>query len=143
MKKLFTLLVVTLFAGVAFADNDRAVDFNELPQKAQKFIQTNFPNYELSYAKKDVDFFYSEYEVMLVDGTKIEFSGDGDWKDVECRKNAVPTAIVPKQISEYVAKKYPDVKILKIDREENYDIELSNRLELTFDKKFRLIDIDD
>ena len=71
MKKLFTLLVVTLFAGVAFADNDRAVDFNELPQKAQKFIQTNFPTYELSYAKKDVDFFYSEYEVMLVDGTKI------------------------------------------------------------------------
>ena len=80
---------------------------------------------------------------MLVDGTKIEFSGDGNWKDVECRKSAVPTAIVPKQITEYVAKKYPDVKILKIDREENYDIELSNRLELTFDKKFRLIDIDD
>lgn len=142
MKKLLTLLVVTLFAGVAFADNDRAVDFNELPQKAQKFIQTNFPNYEVSYAKKDVDFFNSEYEVMLVDGTRIEFSGDGEWKDVECRKSAVPTAIVPKQIAEYVAKKYPDAKILKIDREENYDVELSNRLELEFDKKFRLIDID-
>ncbi len=142
MKKLLTLLVVTLFTGVAFADNDRAVDFNELPQKAQKFIQTNFPNYEVSYAKKDVDFFNSEYEVMLVDGTRIEFSGDGEWKDVECRKSAVPTAIVPKQIAEYVAKKYPDAKILKIDREENYDVELSNRLELEFDKKFRLIDID-
>ncbi len=143
MKRLFTLLLVTLFAGVAFADNDRAIDFNELPEKAQKFIQTHFPNYELSYAKKDVDFFYSEYEVMLVDGTKLEFSGDGEWKDVECRKGAVPAAIVPKQITEYVAKRYPDTKILKIDREDNYDIELSNRLELTFDKKYRLIDIDD
>lgn len=143
MKKLFTLLVATLLAGVAFADNDRAVDFNELPEKAQKFIQTYFPDYELSYAKKDVDFFYSEYEVMLVDGTKLEFSGDGEWKDVECRKGAVPAAIVPKQITEYVAKRYPEVKILKIDREDNYDIELSNRLELTFDKKYRLIDIDD
>ena len=146
MKKLFTLLVVTLLTGVgvAFADNDKAIDFNQLPEKAQKFIKTHFPNYEISYAKEDADFFYSEYEVMLVNGTKLEFTSSGDWKDVESRVGEVPAAIVPKQIKEYVGKKYPDAKILKIDRENaNYDIELSNRLELTFDKKYRLIDIDD
>lgn len=144
MKRLFTTLVVTLLAGVgvAFADNDRAIDFNQLPEKAQKFVKTYFPNFEISYAKQDVDFFHSEYELMLVDGTRLEFAGNGEWKDVECKVNAVPAAIVPKQIAEYVNKKYPDVKILKIERDNNYDIELSNRLELTFDKKYRLIDID-
>lgn len=81
---------------------------------------------------------------MLADGTKLEFNGDGEWKDVDCKYGAVPAAIVPKQITDYVAKHYPDVKIIKIDRDRrDYEVSLSNRLELTFDMQFNLVDIDD
>ena len=145
MKKLFTLLVVTLLTGVgvAFADNDKAIDFNRLPEKAQKFIKTHFPNYEISYAKEDVDFFYSEYEVMLVNGTKLEFTSSGDWKDVDCRYEEVPAAIVPQPIREFVASTHPGEKILKIEKDRGYyEVKLSNRYELTFNKDYKIVDID-
>jgi predicted nucleotide-binding protein (sugar kinase/HSP70/actin superfamily) len=75
---------------------------------------------------------------------KIEFNGDGEWKDVDCKFGAVPAAIIPKKIASYVEKNYPDAKIIKIDRDRrDYEVSLSNRLELTFDMKFNLVEIDD
>ena len=44
----------------------------------------------------------------------------------------------------YVKENYPDVKVLMIERDRNdYELKLSNRLELTFDTKYNIIDIDD
>ena len=44
----------------------------------------------------------------------------------------------------YVKDNYPDVKVLLIERDRNdYELKLSNRLELTFDTKYNIIDIDD
>jgi hypothetical protein len=51
---------------------------------------------------------------------------------------------VPEAIRLYVQSNYENTKILKIERSsKEYEVELSNRLELTFDKEFHLIDIDD
>ena len=62
---------------------------------------------------------------------------------IECEKGVVPNTIVPK-ISEYVAKRYKDVRIVKIERDKrNYDVELSNDLELRFNSRFELVNIDD
>ena len=52
-------------------------------------------------------------------------------------------AIVPQQIRDYVTKNYPKNKIVAIDRDRrDYEVELDNGLDLKFDLKFRLIDID-
>lgn len=51
---------------------------------------------------------------------------------------------VPAQIAQYVSGHYPDASIVQIDRDKHdYEVKLSNGLELTFDLKFNLIDIDD
>jgi hypothetical protein len=43
-----------------------------------------------------------------------------------------------------VAKKYASTKVVELKREHNeWEVKLSNGLELTFDKQFKLIDIDD
>lgn len=56
----------------------------------------------------------------------------------------MPADIVPQQIKDYVKQNYPDARITKIDRDRrDYEVSLSNRLELTFNKEFRLIEIDD
>ena len=145
MKKLFlTLSVIFAAVGVACADVDRPIEVDKLPEAAQKFLKLYFPQVDVSLAKVDVELTYKEYEVVLTNGTRIEFSSNGEWKDVDCKFDVVPEGIVPRPIVDYVAKHYPDVKIVRIDRDRNsIEVALSNRLELTFDKKYRIVDIDD
>ena len=84
-----------------------------------------------------------DYKVVFVNGAKVEFAKNGEWKDVECKYGEVPAAIVPQQIRDYVTKNYPKNKIVAIDRDRrDYEVELDNGLDLKFDLKFRLIDID-
>ena len=145
MKKIMSVLAVLfLTLNVACANEDRPIQVEQLPAAAQKFIKAHFPDPKISYAKIDDELVYKEYEVMFADGVKIEFNGDGEWQDVDCKFGAVPAAIIPKKIANYVAKNYPDAKIIKIDRDRrDYEVSLSNRLELTFDMKFNLVEIDD
>ncbi|MBQ5785524.1 MAG: PepSY-like domain-containing protein, partial [Alistipes sp.] len=63
---------------------------------------------------------------------------------VDCKYGQVPSAIVPKQILKYLSSKYPDVKVVKIERlRKGFEVSLSNRIELEFDQQFRVVDIDD
>lgn len=146
MKKILFALVAFLSFGVSAvkADNDKIISKNELPAQAQQFINEHFNGVKLSYAKLERDFLENSYEVMLANGAKLEFSSKGTWEDVDCRYGEVPAAIIPQPIKEYIKSNYPGEKVLKIERERNrYELKLSNRLELTFDENFRIIDIDD
>ena len=145
MKRLFiTLSVIFAAVGVACADVDKPIEVDKLPEAAQKFLKQYFPQVDVTLAKVDNELTYKEYEVLLTNGTRIEFGSNGEWKDVDCKFDVVPEGIVPRPIVDYVAKHYPDAKIVRIDLERrNYEVVLSNRLELTFDKKFKLVEIDD
>ena len=145
MKKLvLTLSVFFAAIGVACADVDRPIEVDKLPDAAQKFLKQYFPNASVSLAKVDVELAYKEYDVLLTDGTRIDFNNSGEWIDVDCKYAAIPEGIVPQQIVDYVAKNYPNVNILRIERDRHtYEVSLSNRLKLTFDKKFKIVDIDD
>lgn len=146
MKKILFALVAFLSFGVSAvkADNNKIINKNELPAQAQQFINEHFNGVKLSYAKLERDFLENSYEVMLANGAKLEFSSKGTWEDVDCRYGEVPAAIIPQPIKEYIKSNYPGEKVLKIERERNrYELKLSNRLELTFDENFRIIDIDD
>ena len=146
MKKILVALVAFLSFGVSVvkADNDKIISKNELPAQAQQFINEHFNGVKLSYAKLERDFLENSYEVMLANGAKLEFSSKGTWEDVDCRYGEVPAAIIPQPIKEYIKSNYPGERVLKIERERNrYELKLSNRLELTFDENFRIIDIDD
>lgn len=122
MKKLMMILAgaaLLATSAPAFAGNDRPIAVGELPAVSQEFIKTHFA------------------------GVEVEFAKNGEWKDVECKYGEVPAAIVPQQIRDYVTKNYPKNKIVAIDRDRrDYEVELDNGLDLKFDLKFRLIDID-
>ena len=127
----------------AFAGNDRPIAVGELPAVSQEFIKTHFAGVEVSFSKVDEELFDKDYKVVFVNGAKVEFAKNGEWKDVECKYGEVPAAIVPQQIRDYVTKNYPKNKIVAIDRDRrDYEVELDNGLDLKFDLKFRLIDID-
>ena len=89
------------------------------------------------------DFFYKSYEVIFTNGNKVEFGKNGNLEEVNCKYTSVPTAIIPTTIQKYVTTNYPDTRVLKIERDKKeYEVQLSNRVELKFDLKFNLIDID-
>ncbi|HIX27475.1 MAG TPA: PepSY-like domain-containing protein [Candidatus Barnesiella excrementigallinarum] len=146
MKKLMILSAILMVFGIttACADNDKPIAVTQLPQKAQQFIKTHFSKEKVAFAKLERDFLETTYEVVFTNSTKLEFQKDGNWKEVDCKYSTVPTGIVPAQIAQYVTQNYPDTKIVKIDRDKrDYEVKLTNGLELTFDLKFNLIDIDD
>ena len=122
-----------------FAANDRPVTFQQLPQKAQQFINMHFSGVEFLSATVDDD-----YEVYLGNGTKVEFTLQGDWKEVKCPGSAVPAAIIPTAISKYVKTNFPNTIIVKIDKKYGgYDVELNTDMELKFDKNGRFLSYDD
>ena len=145
MKKILFALVAIFTLGISnvAADNDKLINKSELPVKAQQFIDQYYANVKLTYAKMERDFLERTYEVVLADGTKLEFTCDGNWKEVDCRYDEVPAVIIPAAIKEYVTNNYPNEKILKIERDRGYyELKLSNRYELTFNKNFMIVDID-
>jgi Protein of unknown function (DUF2874). len=145
MKRIILSLVVLMMtAGTAFAGNDKPITVDELPATAKQFITTYFPDVKVSYAKLEKELFSKSYEVVFADGNKLEFNSKGEWKDVDCKFAEVPEGIVPQQIKKYVTANYNEAKIVEIERDRrDYEIKLSNGLELKFNMKFNLIDIDD
>ena len=87
----------------------------------------------------------AHYEVILNDGTEISFDRDGNWENVEVNNTkSVPSTIVPKAIRAYVAKTHPGQRIVGIDKErKGYEIELSNGIDMKFDKAGQFLRYDD
>ena len=107
-------------------------------------LRQHFPNEKVSFAKMERELFDTTYEVIFTSSSKVEFLKNGDWKEVDCKYSTVPAAIIPQQIAQYVSQYYPDTSVVQIDRDKrDYEVKLTNGLELTFDLKFNLIDIDD
>ena len=84
MKKMMFMACLVLFALTACADDDLPIRTNQLPRNAQQFLTQYFRGVEVSYAKQDDEGFDKSYEVVFVDGNKVEFRRDGEWKEVEC-----------------------------------------------------------
>lgn len=88
----------------------------------------------------------TDYDVRLVNGTKIEFSNSGKWTSVDCKSRSVPSELIPRAIRNYVSKNFESAKIVKIVKKASgYEITLSDDVELQFSLlgKFKGIKMDD
>ena len=145
MKRRF-YLVVFAFVGMLFlvSCGDKAVAPTQLPPEIQSFVQQTFPGQAITFANKDRELFGSKYEVVLADGTQIDFDSDNTWDKIESRTNPVPAALIPAPIATYVSTNFAAVPIVKIDKERyGYEIELANDLELKFNQQGALMEVDD
>ena len=145
MKKL-TLLWVYMFvcSATIWAANDKPIMITDMPKQAQLFIKSYFSTHSVALAKMETDVLSKSYDVIFTNGDKVEFDKKGRWTNIDCEHSAVPEAVVPQFIKEYVQKQYPSAKILKLELTDRkgYDVELSNDVDIEFDKKFNVIDID-
>lgn len=138
------LMAALLISSPAVAGTDRPLTVQELPAQAQQFLRDHFSENKIAYAKVDDDWFDKEYKVVFVDGSKVEFDRSGAWKQVECKYDRIPQSIVPKPVSDRLNELYGEHTIIGIERDRRkYEVKLSNRLEVTFDSSYRVVDIDD
>jgi hypothetical protein len=113
-----------------------------MPSTAQQFIVKHFLSAEIMLSTVEGYMFDKNYDVVFKNGDKIEFNRTGEWTSVNC-KGGVPAGIVPEQIASHVQAQYPGVKIIEIEKDDrHYDVKLSNRIELTFNSSFKLVEAD-
>lgn len=136
MKKLLMILALVLGIGVAAQARDTySRNVKELPQAAQTVLSKNFKA-KLSLIKIDKTLgMVDDYEVILTDGTEIEFDSKGNWKSIEVPYGkTVPSSMLPAALVSYVNQNYKGEKIVGVDKERNnYEVELSNGIDMKFD----------
>lgn len=125
--------------------SDRPVAPAQLPGAITAFIQQNFPNQAITFAQKDLEITGWQYDVVLADGTQIEFDTDQMWDKIQCpMTNPVPAVLIPAPIISYLQGNFPGVMIQKIDKDSfGYEVELANGLELKFNQAGALMEMDD
>ncbi|MDE5848823.1 MAG: PepSY-like domain-containing protein [Muribaculaceae bacterium] len=148
MKKYVLLMfamIMTVMSGYAF--DKYSINRDDLPESAQQFLTTYFPKAKVGMIKTDKHFLKkTDYDVKLVNGTKIEFNNSGKWTSVDCKGREVPKDIIPRAIRNYVIKNFPDVKIVKIEKTSSkYEVGLSDDVELIFNLlgQFKSVKMDD
>lgn len=141
--KLLPLFFVAVFALGATScsdDKDEPVSSAELPVKAKEFVSTYFPTATITLTTKDKD----EYEVILSEGTRIDFNKAGEWKDVDAAAGkTIPSGFYPSAIDENVAEVSPEAGINEISKENyGYEVELLSGVEMRFDHNGAFISFD-
>ena len=144
MKK-FIFLAIFALVVLMTGCTDKPVVPAQLPQQITAFIQQNFPGQTISFATKDLEITGWQYDVVLADGTQIDFDTDKMWDKIQCTMgNPVPTALIPAPIAAHLQTNFPDAIVLKIDKERSgYEVELANGLELKFNQQGALMEVDD
>lgn len=133
MKQIILTLAVVLLPILSKAD-ERPIKFEQLPTKAQEFVNKHFCSFKLSYAKYDNEIINRSYDVIFTNGTKIEFGRRGEWTKIECRSGQrVPTEVLPTSIGQFIKAHHEECGIVEVERDINsLEIKLSNGLDLIF-----------
>lgn len=140
IRNIFTGLL--LFIAVTVSAQKK-IEVSDLPPASINFIREYFPNATVDKAKKDAEHGEKGFEVILSDGTELEFWKDGKYREVDGKKKPIPTGYIDRKIVDYVAKNYPNSKITHIDYgHKDVDVDLTDGIDLEFTKEGTFIKVD-
>lgn len=143
MKILMMVICCMLSCNMAAnAGNDNPISVNALPAKAQTLLSIHFGKQKVMLATVE-GVVSKSYDVVLKNGTKLEFDKKGNLTEVECKQGTVPYRLIPQAIKNYLKANYPRQTVKKLEIKKNeYEVELANGLDLTFNNRFQLVDMD-
>lgn len=139
MRKILITLVLALTVAVsasALPFDKYTISRNELPETAQTMLSEHFPKAKISMIKVDRHLLKkTDYDVRLVNGTKIEFDNKGNWTSVVCKKGSVPEALLMKKIRTHVDRNYAGLTIVSVHKKlTDFRIGLSDGTLLKYDR---------
>ena len=90
MKRMMKILMMVICCMLscnmaANAGNDKPISVNALPAKAQTLLSTHFGKQKVMLATVE-GVVRKSYDVVLKNGTKVEFDTKGKSKDVQCKQ---------------------------------------------------------
>ena len=148
MKRIMRILMIAIccimsFNIVANAGNDKPINVNELPAKAQTLLSKHFKGQKVMLATIESGVVSRSYDVVLRNGTKLEFDRKGNLTEIDSKQGIVPSQLIPQPIKNYLKENYRGETVRKIElNKKEYEVELTNGIDLTFNRHFQLIDID-
>ena len=141
MKKA-SIIAATILLTLTACAREEPITFANLPTPAQELLTTYFSDLPVALTKVEYDGLHKTYEVIFSTGGSVEFDHNGEWTDIEM-DSGVPMELIPQPIRDYLKANYPMQIVVKIDRDRyDYELTLDNWVELKFNKKYQLIDID-
>ena len=148
MKKIIALLAVALVASMAWAEDlEKKVSLQELPEKAQEFLNTYFEGVKVKKVIKTTDAytFVEEFDVYLSNKTQIEFDMVGAWNEITLKNKKVemPRFIYPNRVVDTIDNQYADKKIVKVSNDGmEYDIKFKDGSEVTINALCKMLEFE-
>lgn len=122
------------------SDDDEVITDKSLPAEAKAFLSSYFPSETIYSATKDHD----EYDVVLSDGTEVNFYKSGEWKSVDAIDGkTIPSGYYPSQIDDYVKENFEGNGINGIEKEKRgYEVELVTGVDVLFSQTGEYLGLD-
>lgn len=144
MKKLLILLSAVCVFNLAGAQESK-IEYDKIPEAAQKFIKTNFPKVKVEKATTEKDGAETMYTAYFDDGRFVKFGGQGKWREKNFEKDAEKRTLnekhVPKEIIKYIEDHYKKNPAIVIKKRKNgsFEVKLKDGKLLQFGAKFDFI----
>lgn len=118
-------------------DDEKKIDFGDLPSEARSFIKNYFPSADILSIVQEKEDGRKEYQVKLSDGTDMEFDEDGEWTNIECYFIPLPTGILPANVITKVEELHPEAYINGVEKElGGYVVEVTDAGGIDWDMRF-------
>lgn len=138
VRKLLAFLPILLGVWMlSSCDDEKKIDFGDLPSEARSFIENYFPSADILSIVQEKEDGRKEYQVKLSDGTDMEFDEDGEWTNIECYFNPLPTGILPANVITKVEELHPEAYINGVEKElGGYVVEVTDAGGIDWDMRF-------
>ncbi|WP_075319159.1 PepSY-like domain-containing protein [Bacteroides togonis] len=118
-------------------DDEKKIDFGDLPSEARSFIENYFPSADILSIVQEKEDGRKEYQVKLSNGTDMEFDEDGEWTNIECYFSPLPTGILPANVITKVEELHPEAYINGVEKElGGYVVEVTDADGIDWDMRF-------
>ena len=147
--KLFSIKFPAILAVAILTlscEKEATIQQDQLPTAANDFLAEHFQASKVLSVREEKEVLAGkEFAVMLDNGTKITFDKNGQWVEADAAdRTALPTTFILKPIQEYVTTNHATAPVSSIEKEKHgFDVELTNDLDLVFDKAGKFLRYED
>ena len=126
---------MTLSAFLLVAcDKEKVVQSDDLPANASGFVSTHYAGKQILQVVRELDNLKTYFHVYLDNGSKLDFTRQGNIKKIEGTEE-IPATVIPALILDYVEANYTSDFIRGWEiKDASQETKLSTGIQLEFDK---------